>query len=169
MILRLAGAQSISEIGWLSAVPYCFGIAGAVVIARSSDRFEERRWHVAVSLCLAAIALGATTLTLAFLANTLLLLSVGAFFLFGAGILFWTIPPTYLRKEDAATGIAMVSSIGAVGGFISPSVLGWMKSQTGRLDAGIGLICLIMTGAAIAVAWVVPGKLDNRPSRHLDS
>ena len=160
-ILRMAGARSINEVGWLSAIPYVFGIAGAVILARSSDILKERRWHVAASLFLAALALGATIVSLASLTITIVLLSIGAFFLFGGGILFWSMPPSYLNTEDAPSGIALVSSIGVIGGFMSPALLGWTKSHTGGLDLGIICICLVMIGAAAAIIRGLPPQHDR--------
>jgi sugar phosphate permease len=159
-ILRSLGIESIEKIGWWSAVPYSFGIAGALAIARSSDIRKERRWHVAGSLGLAALALAGATLVSLSLTMTIMLLSVAAFFLYGGGILFWALPPTYLKRETAPTGIAIVSSIGVIGGFISPALLGWLKTQTGRLDVGIILTCILMMAGAITVVQTVP-KGDN--------
>ncbi|HEY0757922.1 MAG TPA: MFS transporter [Acidisarcina sp.] len=160
-ILRTAGVDSIAEIGWLSAIPYCFACMGALAIARSSDLRGERRWHVGSSLGMSALALLGTTFVRASLPVTILLLSLGAFFLYGSGIVFWTLPPTYLKRETAPTGIAIVSSIGVIGGFISPSLLGWIKTQTGRLDSGILFICLFMMAGSIAVIMAVPRERDR--------
>jgi sugar phosphate permease len=129
-ILKTAGIYSIAKIGWYSAIPYCFGTAGALLRARSSDFRRERRWHVAVSLAVAALALGCTIFVSSPLPVTLML-SLAAFFLYGAGLLFWTLPPTHLKRETAPTGIALVSSIGVIGGFISPALLGSIKTHTG--------------------------------------
>jgi sugar phosphate permease len=159
-ILKAAGLHSIAKIGWYSAIPYCFGTAGALLIGRSSDFRSERRWHVASSLVVAALALGGTTTVRSSLL-LVFLLSLAAFFLYGAGLLFWALPPTYLKRETAPTGIAIVSSIGVTGGFISPVLLGSIKTHTGQLHIGILFICLLMMTGAIAVVLAVPREIDH--------
>lgn len=159
-ILSTAGVRSIAEIGWLSAIPYCFATAGAVAIARSSDMRGERRWHVAAPLAVAALALGATTFVHDSFPITILLLSIAAFLQFGAGILFWAIPSAYLTTAAAPAGIALVSSIGVIGGFASPTLLGWIKARTGQLNIGILLICALMVAGSVAVILAVPRECD---------
>jgi sugar phosphate permease len=159
-ILSTAGVASIAEIGWLSAIPYCFATAGALAIARSSDLRGERRWHVAVPFAVAALALGGTTFVRDSLPTTILLLSIAAFLQFGAGILFWALLPAYLTTETAPRGIATVSSIGVLGGFAAPTLLGWIKAGTGQLDIGIQLICVLMIAGSITVILCVPRGCD---------
>jgi D-galactonate transporter len=144
-IVQGLGIKNVAAIGWYTAIPFACGAAGVLLVSRSSDYFRERRWHVSGSLVIGSCALYATT----FIGNAVLpamvLLSVSAFFIFGAA-LFWSIPPTYLSREAAAAGIAVISSLGIVGGFVSPFIIGWVKASTGRLDNGLlfmtVLICL---------------------------
>jgi sugar phosphate permease len=144
-IVQGLGITNVAAIGWYTAIPFACGAAGVLLVSRSSDYFRERRWHVSGSLIIGSCALYATT----FIGNAVLpamvLLSVSAFFIFGAA-LFWSIPPTYLSREAAAAGIAVISSLGIVGGFVSPFIIGWVKASTGRLDNGLlfmtVLICL---------------------------
>ena len=75
-----------------------------------------------------------TTLLSSSLWLTLAVMCIVGFFQFGAGILYWAIPPTYLRKDQAAVGIALISSLGVIGGFVSPTLLGLIKTYTGSLD-----------------------------------
>ncbi len=155
-MIKGMGVTNVASIGWYSAIPYIFAGAGVLLLTRSSDRFKERRWHVGGALIVAAAALAATTLLQASLAASLAVLCFGAFFQFGAGIGFWAIPPTYLRKEAAAVGIGLVSSIGVVGGFVSPTLLGYIKEQTGSLSNGIYVIASIMVIGGLAVLFALP-------------
>jgi len=81
-----------------------------------------------------------------------------AFFQFGAGIAFWAIPPTYLTKEAAAVGIGLVSSIGVIGGFVSPTLLGFIRTQTGSLSYGIYVIAAIMVAGGLAILFALPKR-----------
>lgn len=155
-MIKSLGVSDISRIGWYSAIPYVFAAAGVLFITRSSDRFKERRWHVGGALVVAAIALAFTTQLHASLVASLVVLSFVAFFQFGAGIAFWAIPPTYLSKEAAAVGIGLVSSIGVIGRFVSPTLLGFIKSHTGSLSNGIYVIAAIMVAGGLTILLALP-------------
>lgn len=157
-MIKSLGVSSLTQIGWYSAIPYLFAGFGVLGVSWSSDRSRERRWHVAASLIVAAAALSLTTLTTHSFAGSMALLCVVGFFEFGAAILFWAIPPTYLSKEAAPVGIAMVSSIGVIGGFVSPTLLGFIKSQTGSLDAGMYAVAGIMVIGGLMTLVALPAK-----------
>ena len=77
----------------------------------------------------------------------MVLLCIAAFFIFGGGSLFWSIPPTYLSREAAASGIAVISALGILGGFVSPTLIGWIKGATGSIQMGLGaLTALVIVG-----------------------
>ncbi|MEO7160750.1 MAG: hypothetical protein ABIX00_09685 [Polaromonas sp.] len=85
----------------------------------------------------------------------MILLSIAAFFIFSCA-LFWSIPPTYLSREAAATGIAVISSIGILGGFVSPTLLGAIKTATGSLDAGLLAMTVLICIGGLTVLFAVP-------------
>jgi MFS family permease len=157
-MIKGLGVSNLAQIGFYSAIPYLFAGLGVLGVSWSSDRFKERRWHVAGSLILAAATLSLTTATTDSLYVSLALLCVLAFFQFGAGILFWAIPPTYLSREAAPVGIAVVSSIGVIGGFISPTLLGFVKAQTGSLAYGIYIVAGIMVLGGLMTLVALPSK-----------
>lgn len=146
-MVKSLGIASISTVGWITAIPYVFGAIGVLLISRSSDRYKERRWHVGGTLVIGAAALFATSFMESNLIPVMVLLCIAAFFIFGGGSLFWSIPPTYLGRDAAAAGIAVISSLGILGGFVSPTVIGWIKSTTGSIQIGLGaLIALVIVG-----------------------
>jgi D-galactonate transporter len=157
-MIKSLGVGSLAQIGWYSAIPYLFAGLGVLGITWSSDRFRERRWHVGGSLIVSAAAFSLTTLTTDSLAGSIALLCIVGFFEFGAAILFWAIPPTYLSKEAAPVGIALVSSIGVIGGFVSPTLLGFIKTQTGSLDYGIYAVAGIMVIGGLMTLVALPSK-----------
>ena len=146
-MIKNQGISSVATIGWYTAVPYIFGAIGVLVISRSSDHFKERRWHVGGTLVLGVSALFATSFLGSAFAPVMVLLCIAAFFIFGGGSLFWSIPPTYLGREAAAAGIAVISSLGILGGFVSPTLIGWIKESTGSIQMGLGaLTALVIVG-----------------------
>ncbi|MBS0445874.1 MAG: MFS transporter [Proteobacteria bacterium] len=155
-MIKGLGIASIASIGWITAVPYAFGAIGVLVISRSSDRFRERRWHVGGTLALGAVALFATSFLGSAFAPVMLLLCVAAFFIFGGGSLFWSIPPTYLSREAAAAGIAVISSLGILGGFVSPTVIGWIKGATGSIQVGLGALTALVVVGGLTILVALP-------------
>ncbi|MEM5429285.1 MFS transporter [Cupriavidus oxalaticus] len=145
-MIKGIGIGEIAMIGWYTAVPYFFGALGVLVISRSSDYFGERRWHVGGTLAIGAIALASTSFLGTAVAPVMALLCIAAFFIFGGGSLFWSIPPTYLGRQAAAAGIAVISSLGILGGFVSPTLIGWIKGATGSIQMGL----LSLTGLVLA-------------------
>ncbi|HGY2300965.1 TPA: MFS transporter [Pseudomonas putida] len=157
-IIKNLGVTDVSHIGSLSAIPYVFAALGVLFVSASSDRLKERRWHVGGSLILGAIGLATTPFLNNSLVATLAVLSFVGFFQFGAGIAYWAIPSTYLNKATAAVGIGLVSSIGVVGGFVSPALLGFIKDLTGSLDNGIFTISLLMLAGGLAILLALPAR-----------
>jgi D-galactonate transporter len=144
-MIRSLGIESLGLLGWISSLPYLFGAAGVLLLSWSSDRFRERRWHMTATLVFGGLGLYLTTFTQGALVPTMALLCFSAFFIFGQ-VLFWSIPPTYLSRESAAGGIAAISSIGILGGFVSPTLIGFLREWTGDVQHGLtvmaGLIAL---------------------------
>lgn len=156
-MVKELGVASIASIGWYTVAPYVCGGLGVLLLSWSSDRFMERRWHVAGALILGSLALYATTFLGHAFWPTMLMLCVAAFFIFG-GVVFWSIPPTYLSKEAAATGIAVISSLGILGGFVSPAIVGYVKSLTGSIDYGLGVMTVIIVLGGLVTLVAVPAS-----------
>ena len=154
-MIKSFGIENVSQIGWWSALPYAFGGAGVLFITRSSDRRRERRWHVGGSLIVAALLLVATTLFPGNRAWDLAILCVCAFFLLGAVIAYWSVPPTYLSAAAAPGGIALISSVGVTGGFVGPTIFGFTKDATGDFAVGIYVVAAIMIAGGLAMLFAL--------------
>jgi len=76
--------------------------------------------------------------------------------------LFWSIPTGYLKGPAAAGGIAFINSLGLIGGFLSPFVLGWIKTSTGSLELGNWLMAGVMAAGGLVILLAVrPGMLHE--------
>jgi ACS family tartrate transporter-like MFS transporter len=155
LIVKAHGLSNVNT-GLTAAVPYVVGTIGMVLWAQSSDHWQERRWHFVVACGLAAIGLisagRASSLTAAIAA-----MSVAAVGLYGSKPAFWPLPSTFLTGVGAAAGIAMVNSIGNLGGFVGPYIVGWLNDRTGRYDAALYFLAgCAMASALIALATVRP-------------
>lgn len=138
-IVKSFSGLSNSVVALISALPYLIASVGMVVIANHSDRTSERRWHVAIpayggslGLALAAYFLKNNHPALAF--SSLCLAAVGIWSTLGP---FWSLPTAFLSGTAAAGGIALVNSIGNVGGFVGPYIIGYVKQTTGSFTSGL--------------------------------
>ncbi|KVD96203.1 MFS transporter [Burkholderia stagnalis] len=149
-ILKASGVNSIVAIGWYSAIPYAAAIAGMYWLARRSDRTLERRRHAGI-----AAAAGAGVLTVAALfvdrfGVAIVAITIATALTYAAYAVFWAIPAEYLRSSVAATGIAFVNTVGLLGGFLSPTIIGTLKSISGSTSAGLFVIVgLLALGALL--------------------
>ena len=140
---------STTQTGFMSAVPYLFGIIGMLAIGQSSDHFKERKWHLIVSLLLIAGGLGMA----GYLGNgmtALVLICVASVGIMGCKGPFWPLPSAYLTGAGAAAGIALINSLGNLGGFVGPYLIGLAKHSTNSYSGGLyGL-----AGACILAVFV---------------
>jgi MFS transporter, ACS family, tartrate transporter len=156
-ILQSMSTRSSAIVVLLSAIPYLAATAGLVVIGSRSDRTGERRWHVAVPCLIGAAGFVLTVIAPPTPAIALTTLSIAAFGIWGTLGPFWAMPTAMLRGSAAAGGIALVNSIGNIGGFAGPYLMGWIRDATGAFSAGLlTLAVILICGAAIAIA--VPAR-----------
>ena len=152
------------QVGFISAIPYIFGIVGMLGIGYSSDRFKERKWHVIGSLLLITVGLGFA----GFLGGTfmaIVMICVGAIGILGCKGPFWPIPSAYLSGAGAAAGIALINSLGNLGGFFGPYVVGLGKQVTGSFSGGLyALALLTFLGAIVtyfSIKVIKPGAANK--------
>lgn len=147
------------EIGLILIVPYALSAVAMLAFGRHSDMKGERILHVA-----AGAFLGAAGVLASVYAGSHLLaiaaISLASIGIYGALGPFWAVPPLFLRGTAAAAGIALINSIGNLGGFFGPYLVGWMRQATGRFEAGFEALALILALAGILV--VVLGRRLNR-------
>ena len=150
--------------GLVTAIPYTVGTIGMLLWGASSDRRDERRWHFCAACLLAAVGLvGAGLFGSSFLA--LAFMSVATIGLYGSKPAFWPMPSTFLTGTAAAGGIALVNSIGNLGGYVGPFIVGWIKDATGSFEAGLYFLaaCALLSGI-IAYLAVQPTERTSAPS-----
>jgi ACS family tartrate transporter-like MFS transporter len=144
-ILKSTSQLNEFQIGLVAAIPYLVAVIAMVLVGAHSDRTGERRWHVAGPAFVGALGF----VLAAFLGFPW---SVAAFALCALGISsmlgpFWTLPTSFLRGTAAAGGIALINSVGNLGGFVGPSVMGQVRERTQNFAGG-----LLFLAATLAVA-----------------
>ena len=152
-IVQATGQLSSARVILLTAIPYVAATIGLVIVGAHSDANAERRWHVAVPCLIGAAGFVATVLAPQTAAASLFTLSIAAFGIWGALGPFWTMPTAFLRGTAAAGGIALVNSVGNIGGFAGPFLIGWVRDATGGFEGALLVLAAILAiGAAIAIS-----------------
>ncbi|SIO47893.1 D-galactonate transporter [Burkholderia sp. GAS332] len=154
-LIKGAGVTDMLHVGLYSAIPYGIGAVGIVLVSRHSDRYRERRVHYAVCAIGGGLALSMLALTTGSLASLIGLLSVAVVLTFSALPIFWSIPQEYLSGSGAAGGVALISSLGQLGSFFSPTMIGWIKTTTGKLDNGLYLLAMLLIAGGVTLYFVL--------------
>jgi sugar phosphate permease len=158
-IIKNAGVTSILDIGLISAVPFLVGVIVQFLLARSSDRTQERRRHAGISALISAAGWlmlpMASQSTWAAIA-VLTLIAAGTL---GAMAPFWSMPPALLSGTAAAGGIATITAIAGIGNLITPVLTGWISAQTGSLA-----LTQVLYGAVLGIGSLLMFTLVRTPS-----
>jgi D-galactonate transporter len=150
LVKALSASISNQMVGFLVMIPYIFGFVAMYLNGRHSDRTGERRWHAILAVTTCAVGLAGSAL----LADISVLVSMIFFTIAVMGVYsafgpFWAIPSSFLTATAAAGGIAMINSIGNLGGFVGPSVLGLVRDATGSFTWGIMFLVVMLLCAAV--------------------
>ncbi|MFM7244946.1 MAG: MFS transporter [Planctomycetaceae bacterium] len=148
-IIREQGGLSDLEVGLLNSVPWLVAIVGMVVAARAAERWPYQQAWVAVALAIAATGMVAATTGGPLLAYVAICFAALGFK--SAASLFWPLPQGYLDPRAAAAGIALINSVGNLGGFVAPTVFGILEHRTGSIRGGL----LGLAAASAATAGLV--------------
>ena len=150
-IIKKQSGSSNLRVTLLAAIPYCVGLVAILLVGWSSDRTKERRWHTALSML--AVSLG---LMLAVTLQDHFALSLAMFCLAAAGIYaylpgFWSLPTSFLSGTAAAAAVGMINSIGNLGGYVGPHVVGYLSMLTQSFFGGVIYLSLSALVAALLV------------------
>ncbi|MEM5434124.1 MFS transporter [Paraburkholderia diazotrophica] len=161
-LIRSAGTQNPTIIGLLTAVPYICGAICMVVVGRMSDASGERRKFVSALLVTAAVGFFAAGF---FDKQTVML--VVALAVLGAGVIasipaFWALPPKLVTGAGAAGGIALINTLGQLGGIVSPVMVGRVRDVTGSTTPALYVIGALSLVCALIVLYGLPQSLRQR-------
>jgi len=155
-IIKGFGDLSNIQIGLLTVIPYFFAAVAMYFWGLHSDLTNERIWHVSLPAFLGAVGLAASAFvdspTLALIA-----LTVSAIGIYSTLPSFWTLPTAMLSGTAAAGGIALINSVGNLGGYLGPSLVGYLKDKTQNYTYG-----LLVLAAFIAVSGALTLLMGQR-------
>ena len=134
-ILKLGNLTNL-EVGFVSSGCYVVATIGMIVWAGQVDKRGGKILNLAVACLVSAVgflwSIASSNFLVALAGLTVALTGINA-----ARGIFWTIPPRFLTGMAAAGGLAFINSIGTMGGFVGPYLMGWLTDHTGSFTAGL--------------------------------
>lgn len=163
LIKVISTKYSNTATGVLVMIPYLVALAAMVLVGRSSDRRIERRYHAAIPLLVGAISF----ILLSTISTSSVFLSVMLWCLVASGIEcswspIWSLPNEFLAGFSAAAGIALINSIGNLGGFVGPYAMGAIIKTTGSFRGG-----LVFAGVSWFISAMLLIALPKRAEGHV--
>ena len=153
-IIKGFGGLSNWQVGLITMIPSAFAAVTMYLWGRHSDRTGERVWHVFLPAVIGGTSLAISGFLTGTPALALIALTIGAMGIYAALPTFWTLPTAMLSGTAAAGGIALINSIGNLGGYFGPSFMGYLKDWTkythlrlnraGACMAMSGILALVM-------------------------
>jgi ACS family tartrate transporter-like MFS transporter len=134
--------------GVVAVIPFFATTIAMVMVGMHSDRTGERRWHTALPAFLGAAGLiiaGYATTPVVVVAGISLGL-VGAESMAGP---FWSMATSRMSGLTAAAGIAVINSLGNLGGYYGPDIIGFFRTLGGGFRGG-----LLAIGATVAISGI---------------
>jgi nitrate/nitrite transporter NarK len=149
-IVKGLGVKSLLNVGLITALPYVVAIFLAVILGTHSDRHRERRWHIAGPFFATAVALiGSVIAGKGHPVIAITALSIAAGSVLGAGAVFWAVPTALLAGTAAAAGIAAINSVGNLGGFFGPYIVGWIVDLTSSTAMGMCVVAAVQVAVGL--------------------
>lgn len=150
-IVKALGKFDSTQVGFIVFIPYAIAAVFVYFWSKRSDRTGNRVWHASMSMVLAAVGLlGAGYLLPVNAVLAMVFLTLAAMGIYSAIAPFLAMPSAALTGAAAAAGLAMVNSLGNLGGFVAPYIVGILKDATGNSQSGLAFLaaCLAVTAAA---------------------
>ena len=149
-VLKDVSGWSNAAIGNAFAGAMVVSLAASVYTGHSSSKRDEKRWHGAIHMFLAALGVAASAWTRdpwLFL----LFLTLAAIGTYAPMSVWWSYPTTFLSGSAAAGAIGLVNSIGNLGGFVGPYLTGWVRQTTGSFAGALLYLSLSLTLAGLLI------------------
>ena len=148
LLKRASGLPNLT-VTLLVSIPYLASLISQVGNGWHSDRTGERRWHAAVPVLLAGIALAILPNRALTLLQTMLLYSLASAGIYAYLGPFWAHTSNRLRGTVAAGATGSINAIASIGGFVGPFVVGALNTRTGTSAAGVIYLTLCAVGSGL--------------------
>jgi len=153
-ILKRASGFSIGTVTLLVTLPYLAALAATLLNGWHSDRTQERHWHAAGPLFAGSCALFFIVLSASHLWVQLGFFTVLAACIYGYQPCFWPLPTIILGDSAAAVSIGMINSLGNLGGFAGPFIMGYLVTRSGSFTSGLVWLMGSLLAAGILILYL---------------
>jgi MFS transporter, ACS family, tartrate transporter len=142
------------QVGWVTMIPYTCGAIAMVFCGWLSDRIGERRWTLFWTCTLSALGLIIAGMTIGTWWSVVGM-SIAAAGFYGTKGPFWSMPTMFLTGTAAASGIAWINSLGNLGGFFGPSMVGWAREWSGSYAGGLYALAACAIASSLISLFVL--------------
>ncbi len=158
-ILKKWYNMPLDNLTWLLILPPIGSLVGQILVGWNSDRVHERRLHAVLPIYFGAAALAIVAL----LGHPPVWLTVTLFVLAMTGLkaylpAFWSLPSLFLTEAAAAGSIGLINSVGNLGGFLGPNLMGRLEQSTGSFNNGLLILAASMAISASLIMLLGLGK-----------
>ena len=156
IIKRLSSLPNLT-VTLISGAPYLLGLATMVWNGWASDRSGERRWHAALPLFITGAALLVSVAAGARPIVSIVMFTIATACMWTFMPPFWALPTAILSEGAAAASIGFINSVGGLGGFAGPYVVGYLQTGAGSTAAGmIALVASLFLAASLVLRLKPP-------------
>jgi MFS transporter, ACS family, tartrate transporter len=150
LIVKGFGFSTI-EVGLLVAIPNLIALVGMVLWARHSDRTGERYWHAALACLIGALGMAIAAHAVSSAVGAIIGLSLAALGVSAAKPPLWCLPTLFFAGAGAATSIGLINSLGTLGGFVGPYLIGSSGETNGHFGRGLFLVGTTLVLSAVTI------------------
>jgi len=154
-----------TQAAMLTIVPSILVLIGQLGIGWSSDHFQERRFHAAIPVALGSLAFLVAPWTQGNLWMTMICFMVAAAGMKAYMPAFWALPNLFLTSVAAAGSIGLINSFGNLGGFVGPSILGWIKESTKSYEWGLYALAGL-SAMSVVLLLCIPLNTETKATDH---
>jgi MFS transporter, ACS family, tartrate transporter len=149
-VKRLSGLPT-RTVTSLLMLPAFIGLLTDLLNGWHSDRTAEQRWHTAVPLLIAGLMFGLSVVVRNEAPVAVVFLLLGAGFIYACQPVFWTIPAMMLSESAAAATFGLINSVGQLGGFAGPYMVGVLNDRTHSLTTSFAFTAIVYVAAGIFI------------------
>jgi MFS transporter, ACS family, tartrate transporter len=153
---------AVTRVGWVTMLPFACGAPFMIWLGRRSDRMRERVGHLIGASLLAFVGFEGASLSHA-LVPQLVFLCFAAMGIYGSLPIFWTFPTAFLTSTAAAAGIAIINSVGNLGGYFGPQIVEAVTRAGGGFGPALAVLGLEMLIPVVVVLLI--SRRERRPSQ----
>ncbi|WP_206244583.1 MFS transporter [Novosphingobium terrae] len=155
-LVHASGVQGSLAIGLYSAVPYVGCAVGMVTASAYAERAGcKQAMMVGMSIVGGLALVAAAHWGAGHLLITLLTMTIAMVGAMTASALFWSLPGERLSGRAVAAAVAAINSLGNIGGFAGPSILGFARDRFGSDEIGLATLglCLVAAGGLVLLVF----------------